>query len=863
MASNPTPTPSLPTMNLLSQLSESVKIAECLLLRLAATTIFRDSHMTEEFESLSERFLKLSADLLKTKCESLDHDITIRVDKAKAAISSDTLKFETFLIRLVSVFEPRDGKYGRKYHRNPAQAADREKRKFRRCNQICNMRPSSVLLWVTALTLTDWHVSRQSDASFDKLLKFMESVQVPKIGERTRFGLLDIGTGVLKHCEKYQVFLETLLLSDQDDTWHFRHLSACHGTSSLSNIPKPCEKSVNNAPSVDMTDASDDETCPEGSVVSDTTTLPKLLTLDELENDSKDAATLLKLFCFLDGSNIPCGMLLRAGQPRQQWSSQGEIEDVHPSNVGFNSDLLSVISEKQKIVNATQRLETLGFIHTVTTNSFGSPIIKMNPRAPSDIERSIEDRDEWQNQALLLVHFTFPVDQYVHLLLSFGDIGRSQLLQVQYVVNHLHPTRSDRLSALGIDCFLETLLAASWFSDRSWKVHVLQLVRKTLEENNIGLDSHLWAWLEFRTAMVQRLNNTNDTHLAQICEHHQKNERRNAYVGGLIIARASNFLFQRDLSKAMSLLETFFALNESHPSKLEKSFLARKAFVQSKIWRFQGHFQWAYESLKEQLANMIENGISGVSSGISAGIYSQHAAVLCELGKANEVQLLAEKIDILKELGLQKLRRTRSLQLSLAEVLIEQHLYDKAAKIYHELECTDENEWDAMASFNRLRMYIGRAKVSHLKGAWTEAHVNWNSVMAMAEKTNWSEGFLQMVVCYSLAHVSSRLGHIEQAYFYREKAERLFPVVRRQHWFTCLGTSWLSMIQQALQEDEKLRIVRQRDLPASQRLASLRIMCKEHNKDKQLLKAYSIISVHIFSRSRNLLRKENAPENGN
>lgn len=77
----------------------------------------------------------------------------------------------------------------------------------------------------------------------------------------------------------------------------------------------------------------------------------------QVEPESRDAQTLLRLLCFLDAASISEIMLIRAKEPQKVWSPSGEIQEVPVTEVGLNSNVLSLVSDNDKINGAIKRLE--------------------------------------------------------------------------------------------------------------------------------------------------------------------------------------------------------------------------------------------------------------------------------------------------------------------------------------------------------------------------------------------------------------------------------------------------------------------------------------------------------------------------
>ena len=135
----------------------------------------------------------------------------------------------------------------------------------------------------------------------------------------------------------------------------------------------------------------------------------------QVKPESRDAQTLLKLLCFLDGESIPEFMLIRAKEPQKVWSPSGEIQKVPVTEVGLNSDVLSLISDNVKIDGAIRRLEAARLI-TSEPGAYGLRTLHINLSTQSRRTQCMTDPLAWRLQALVLICHTFPMHPYVEPL---------------------------------------------------------------------------------------------------------------------------------------------------------------------------------------------------------------------------------------------------------------------------------------------------------------------------------------------------------------------------------------------------------------------------------------------------------------
>jgi len=137
--------------------------------------------------------------------------------------------------------------------------------------------------------------------------------------------------------------------------------------------------------------------------------------LPQVEPESRDAQTLLRLLCFLDGTSIPEFMLIRVKEPQNVWSPSGEIKKVPVTEVGLNSDVLSLVSDNVKIDGAIKQLEAARLI-TSELGAYGHRTLHIDSAVQLHSTQCLADPLAWRFQALILVCHTFPMHPYVEPL---------------------------------------------------------------------------------------------------------------------------------------------------------------------------------------------------------------------------------------------------------------------------------------------------------------------------------------------------------------------------------------------------------------------------------------------------------------
>lgn len=93
--------------------------------------------------------------------------------------------------------------------------------------------------------------------------------------------------------------------------------------------------------------------------------------------------------------------------------------------------------------------------------------------------------------------------------------------------------------------------------------------------------------------------------------------------------------------------------------------------------------------------------------------------------------LLCEEIKTLEKLGMQDISSGRCLRFSLAEALLQQQSLKEAEAIYLRLkevieDCPNPN---FTIGIEKLRLWMGLARISHLKQSWSDALIKWEKAL--------------------------------------------------------------------------------------------------------------------------------------
>ncbi len=378
----------------------------------------------------------------------------------------------------------------------------------------------------------------------------------------------------------------------------------------------------------------------------------------------------------------------------------------------------------------------------------------------------------------------------------YGNLGRLQIHQVQYVADH-YQSLATVLSSRMRHRLAKVLLAASFFQDIHWKSKALHVVEAATAGEPTD---YLQTWAKLRKHTLASLEIGLEARENADFNVARTDARSNALYGRLMLSYVTNHIRRNRLTRARAIVDQITPFNFDRPSSMEQLVLRRKSIAIGKIERYQGNFDHAQQHLEVLLGNERLDAVTGRS------LICHLAGVLCELNReARAETLLREEISVLDDLGFGDIPSGRRLRLSLAETLLLQGRLQEAASIYLGLAMVEDCPNPTIVTgIEKVRLWMGLARVSHLKRSWREALENWSNALRASEDCKWKAGFNEMVVDYSIGHVYLELGQRKQSDLYVEKADKLYAHEGRQYWLTGLGTRWLDFIWQSLDHSPKV-----------------------------------------------------------
>lgn len=354
------------------------------------------------------------------------------------------------------------------------------------------------------------------------------------------------------------------------------------------------------------------------------------------------------------------------------------------------------------------------------------------------------------------------------------------------------------------------MLLSSKFLDRDWKLYVIGLVRDLLDEVTNKADrTYFGMFASQRHREVSRRMPTILTIESLCALEAPVDPRVNALCGKRLRSDAQVLIMKDncDLDGALEILDQFQPFYRTHTTTIEREEQHHHQFMRGKVHKWKGYFREASDMFYNLLLNS-----PWTFDATGCNIRGHLVGALCEQRRFPFAECIARDgistYNSRPKLGsqVQASQLLLSLQLSLAEVLLCHAIVHRA-----EAPTTSKEKLEESAlllenlkgkfgqtygsKMNEMRVAIGRALVAHCKGDLTEAYERWNDVCEAAVACgNQITKFVPMVAHYSKSEIKMKLGLEEEALSMRRSAELLYPSVRREHWWTGLGTMWYDFL---------------------------------------------------------------------
>ncbi|KUL90614.1 hypothetical protein ZTR_00312 [Talaromyces verruculosus] len=525
----------------------------------------------------------------------------------------------------------------------------------------------------------------------------------------------------------------------------------------------------------------------------------------------KTTLILANTLTYLDGdAGIPRSLLMRAGCPQRRWNSDGEPEDLSPKETKIASDLVEVLSDADRFRTAIDQLCFRGaLVRTMLPGGGDCDVYRMDAATRAMYKQSslVDPPQHGMLQALLLVCHAFPVDVYLDP--EFRELGSAYVPQLQHVITQHH----DALQALGAltndmrKAVAYVLTHSSRFSSTAWRSEALKRAEE-IASNLITPDRCLDRMILLQK-ITQKHSGISLGDYGDCAGFSHASNRLNALSGQVFLARSNLHLRNgKDIDSAFALLQQIHPIDPNHISTMEELILQQKSLAWGRLLRFKGRFEDA-RSLLEAVYDARHYPEGVVSVGESdCELLSQLAETYCELGEPGKAEILVsarlesvfEKTSNKNNLGQYK-NDILKLVFAQAEAALQQGEYWRAFDLYRDM---NRYIWSTRGRQSWVRavcpMHMGLARVQHLQGEWSFALKYWEHALRMYEKHPDSLDFGAVVTYASIAYVKLRLNDMDGARSFAVKAQELFKITGRQHWYTGLGTVWYGEMASELKD---------------------------------------------------------------
>ncbi|CAG7555081.1 unnamed protein product [Fusarium equiseti] len=469
---------------------------------------------------------------------------------------------------------------------------------------------------------------------------------------------------------------------------------------------------------------------------------------DESSTRSEDASVLLVLLSFFSPcEKIPLDLFIRGSTPRKRWTVEGKIELVNATRVGLASELVDLLSDAQRLRQAFGEL-----CQSAAVLRYSDETYHLNEDMSARVHRSLapDTLPFWRQQALVVAYRAVPW-KYI----EFPDpMVRSFLPHLHHVAEMFQDCFDELPTATRTD-FMLTLIEAFRFPNMAWKYFAIgqaELAAGRLK------DTHLRLCIGQTKAVLGRLSGNMDEAVSSLQDlvlndpATVMSKRIRCEVGVAIIQRSLNCIQIADLSTAQKLLEDWNP-HDADPSPLEKILSFRKYSLLGRVMRLQGNFDKALKLLKtaHQASRMP-----------SELIFDEDLRDLtCDL--ADTLRELGEPVAGEEYLRAEIIRRTERpdplpgkslLELALAEALFAQERYEETKEV-----CVDIESRASLLKYERLRVNVILAKLSHMRSEFEAALSRWSEAMQALQEFSLVDGQVQNIISASMADVLDAQGH--------------------------------------------------------------------------------------------------------
>ncbi|EFQ96871.1 LipA and NB-ARC domain-containing protein [Nannizzia gypsea CBS 118893] len=539
------------------------------------------------------------------------------------------------------------------------------------------------------------------------------------------------------------------------------------------------------------------------------------LNFRQLENDAPGASLLLLLFSFLEAAQIPETMLQRACSDMQIWSENGGVRDISAERAGIDSEIISMVNNELRFDQAIEQLLAFSLIQTSITASGRSFSVHPLVQSCASHRVSIETRQKWQVQAIILVTHVFRKQRLSSGIADLGDTGNQMFPHIPRVLKEfetLDKTCPLYPKAKRAMCLL--LLEGSKFNGNVWRQDTIAKAKDLLE----GRDPVLEARVARRESTILRLHGKigDSYRVIEKCLYHGAfsdgldiSKKANAEKGKLIISYAGSLIMENQLERAKKELESWQPKDPNHPSLMESSVLSDRNVSLGRLLKNQGFFSEAlpyFERIFHDIRSEQCNGNPIWQMNALANLTDLYL----EVRRPDDAEAtLRETMKIMYSRGWQRYSIIRRLQLSLAESFIMRAMFQTAEECLIRLIPILEGIEDPNMNqkTEHFRAWSGLARVSHLQGHWEQAITRWKTTIKVVEKSGWSKKFSHGVMLQSLAHAQFQADEVTESRTTLQLAMQSLAAEKRKYWIVGLGSYWFDYIQAPLGQIGQSKVI--------------------------------------------------------
>lgn len=406
----------------------------------------------------------------------------------------------------------------------------------------------------------------------------------------------------------------------------------------------------------------------------------------------------------------------------------------------------------------------------------------------------------------------------------FGDSGRVLSELFKHALGEYQAWQND-ISPGSTTAFsiLLTLILSSRFQGNDWKREAVDMVSRLSSSESMRYDinaSYLRLCAAQRRLDLRR-------RIPELCipgfegessKETPKDPRSNACIGELLRSNAQDFVMEGsgNLDSALKQLAEFKSFRQTQ-STMEKYEELEHLFLQAKIIHWQGRFAEAIETFYNILGPQTKE--LPMPDDFTRKVTCHLVASLCEDGKLDTAETTArialEGLDEIDSCGYSrvKLKGYIDLQLSLIDVLICQILTLKPHSIPSRLDdrfmelnriytklgerfSSNQAQQPVLGSkLSNLKFRLGRAFTTQLEGDLHAARSQWDEARRSAEECKeYVTDFIPMIIDYCYGHVHKQMCNNEIAEEFLQLASKRYQVIGVEHWWTGMGTYWLSWL---------------------------------------------------------------------